>query len=96
MEVTDEMVEKLAWLSRLSFNDEEKKAIRADLQDLIAFVDKLKEVDVEGVEPLIHMSQETNVFRDDVEKGSVSRDEGLKNAPSVAGDFFTVPRALKK
>ena len=96
MEVTDEMVEKLAWLSRLSFNEEEKKAIRSDLQDLIAFVDKLKEVDVEGVEPLIHMSQETNVFRDDVVQGSVSRTEGLKNAPSVAGDFITVPRALKK
>jgi len=96
MVVTDEMVEKLANLSRLSFNDHEKKEIRADLEQLIAFVDKLKEIDVEGVEPLIHMSAEVNVLRADNVEGSITREEGLKNAPAATKEFFTVPRVIKK
>lgn len=96
MEVTDEMVEKLAFLARLSFNDQEKTEIRGDLEKMIAFVDKLKEIDVTGVEPLIHMSREINVLREDIAGGSVSQEEALKNAPEAHGDFFTVPRVIKK
>ncbi len=96
MVVTDEMVEKLAYLSRLSFNDQEKKEIRSDLEQLIAFVDKLKEIDVDGVEPLIHMSREQKILRPDIIEGSVSREEALKNAPASTTEFFTVPRVIKK
>ena len=96
MVVTDEMVDKLANLSRLSFNEQEKKEIRSDLEQLIAFVDKLKEIDVEGVEPLIHMSAELNVLRSDKVEGSISREDGLKNAPEATKEFFTVPRVIKK
>jgi aspartyl-tRNA(Asn)/glutamyl-tRNA(Gln) amidotransferase subunit C len=96
MEVNDAMVEKLAHLSRLQFNDAEKQEIKTDLQRMIAFVEKLNELNLDGVEPLLHMSDEINVLREDVVKGSVSREEALKNAPLHDEQFFKVPKVIKK
>lgn len=96
MEVNDALIEKLAHLARLKFNDEEKEEIKHDLQRMITFVEKLNELDLEGVEPLTHMTDEINVLREDEIKGSVSRDEALKNAPLHDGQFFKVPKVIKK
>lgn len=96
MEVNDALIENLANLARLHFNEEEKKEIKTDLQRMIAFIDKLNELDTEGVEPLLHMSEEVNVFREDEIQGSIRREEGLKNAPSTDGVFFEVPKVIKK
>ena len=96
MEVNDEMMDKLAHLARLSFNDAEKKEIKTDLQRMIAFVEKLNELDLEGVEPLLHMSDEINVLRDDEVKGQISREDALKNAPLHDEQFFKVPKVIKK
>jgi aspartyl-tRNA(Asn)/glutamyl-tRNA(Gln) amidotransferase subunit C len=96
MEVNDELIEKLATLARLGFTDEEKKEIRTDLQSMIAFVEKLKEIDTTGVEPLQHMSENINMYRDDVITGSISRQEGLLNAPDSDGIYFRVPKVIKK
>ena len=96
MEVTDELVEKLAHLARLRFDEKEKKEIREDLQKMISFVDKLNELDTTGVDPLIHMSSEVNILGDDVAEGSVTAEDALKNAPSRSGSFFTVPKVIKK
>lgn len=96
MEVNDAMIEKLAHLARLQFNDEEKIEIKHDLQRMITFVEKLNELDLEGVEPLLHMSSEVNVLREDEIKGSISREEALKNAPLHDEQFFKVPKVIKK
>ncbi|MGN6294014.1 MAG: Asp-tRNA(Asn)/Glu-tRNA(Gln) amidotransferase subunit GatC [Chitinophagaceae bacterium] len=96
MEVNDAMVDKLANLARLSFNDAEKQEIKTDLQRMIAFVEKLDELDLDGVDPLLHMSGEVNVLREDEVKGSVSREQALKNAPSHNDQFFKVPKVIKK
>ena len=96
MEVNDAMVEKLAHLSRLQFNETEKAEIKNDLQRMIAFVEKLDELDLDGVEPLLHMSDEVNVLRDDEVKGSVSRLQALQNAPLHDEQFFKVPKVIKK
>lgn len=96
MEVNDAMVDKLAHLSRLSFDEGEKQEIKKDLQRMIAFVEKLNELDLEGVEPLLHLSDETNVLREDLISGSVSRDEAIKNAPLHDQQFFKVPKVIKK
>ncbi len=96
MEVNDAMVDKLAHLSRLSFNEDEKQEIKKDLQRMIAFVEKLNELDLEGVEPLLHLSEETNVLREDIVKGSVSREEAIKNAPLHDQQFFKVPKVINK
>jgi aspartyl-tRNA(Asn)/glutamyl-tRNA(Gln) amidotransferase subunit C len=95
MEVNDAMIEKLAHLSRLKFNDEEKEEIKHDLQRMIAFVEKLNELDLDGVEPLLHMSDEVNVLREDEVKGSISREDALKNAPLHDEQFFKVPKVIK-
>ena len=95
MEVNDALVDKLAHLARLEFNDAEKEEIKSDLQRMIAFVEKLNELDLEGIEPMMHMSDEVNVLRDDEVKGSVDRSEALKNAPSHDDQFFKVPKVIK-
>jgi len=96
MEVNDAMIEKLAHLARLEFNDAEKEEIKHDLQRMIAFVEKLNELNLEGVEPLLHMSDEVNVLREDKVEGSISREEALKNAPLHDEQFFKVPKVIKK
>lgn len=95
MEVNDEMVDKLAHLSRLQFNDVEKVAIKNDLQQMIAFVEKLNELKLDSVQPLLHMSPEVNVLREDEIKGSISREDALKNAPLHNEEFFMVPKVIK-
>ena len=96
MEVTPQIVENLAHLARLRFNEEEKTAIQVDLQRMIAFVEQLKEVDTTGVEPLLHMSDTVNVLREDIVQGSVTRKEALLNAPLPDEFFFKVPTVIKK
>lgn len=96
MEVNDEMVEKLAHLSRLQFTETEKAEIKNDLQRMIGFVEKLNELNLDTVEPMLFMSDEINVFRDDEIKGSITREEALKNAPFHDGQFFKVPKVIKK
>ena len=95
MEVNDALVDKLANLSRLEFSAAEKKEIGQDLQRMIAFVEKLNELDLAGVKPLLHLSGEVNVLREDEVKGSLSREEALQNAPLTDGRFFKVPKVIK-
>jgi aspartyl-tRNA(Asn)/glutamyl-tRNA(Gln) amidotransferase subunit C len=96
MEVTDGMIENLADLSRLQFNDAEKVEIKKDLQRMISFVDKLNEVDTTGVQPLLHMTDEMDVYRDDKISGSMSKELALANAPLTDGNYFKVPKVIKK
>jgi len=90
------MVEKLAHLARLKFNEEEKQEIKTDLQRMISFVEKLNELNLDGVEPLLHLSDEVNVLREDEIEGSVSREDALKNAPLHDEEFIKVPKVIKK
>ncbi|HEX6181473.1 MAG TPA: Asp-tRNA(Asn)/Glu-tRNA(Gln) amidotransferase subunit GatC [Chitinophagaceae bacterium] len=96
MEVNDALVDKLSRLSRLRFSDAEKVEIKHDLQRMIGFVEKLGELDLEKVTPLLHMSDQVNVFRADEVKGSVGREEALKNAPMHDDQFFKVPKVIQK
>jgi aspartyl-tRNA(Asn)/glutamyl-tRNA(Gln) amidotransferase subunit C len=96
MEVNDVLVDKLAHLARLKFDASDKEQIKKDLQKMIAFVEKLNELDTTGVEPLLHMSDEINVLRDDKVEGSISREDALKNAPLHDEQFFKVPKVIRK
>ena len=96
MEVNDALIDNLASLARLHFSEGEKQEIKSDLQRMIEFIDKLNELNTDGIEPVLHMSDGTNVFREDEIQGSVSREEGLKNAPATDGVFFKVPKVIKK
>lgn len=96
MEVTPELIDKLSRLARLRFNEQEKESIQKDLEKMIGFVEKLNELDLEGVEPLMHMSQSVNVLRDDVVAGSITRTEALQNAPAHDEQYFLVPKVIRK
>jgi aspartyl-tRNA(Asn)/glutamyl-tRNA(Gln) amidotransferase subunit C len=96
MEVTDELIDNLSNLARLEFNAADKEDIRKDLQRMILFVEKLGELDTTGVEPLLHMSPETNVLREDIPGGCVSRAAALSNAPASDGTYFIVPKVIRK
>ncbi len=95
MEVTESLVNKIAHLSRLEFSEGEKEEIRRDLERMIRFVEKLNELNLDGIEPLLHMGGELNVFREDEVRGAVSRDEALKNAPQHDERFIKVPKMIK-
>ena len=96
MEVTDAIVEKLAHLARLEFNAADKEAIKNDLQRMVSFVEKLDELDLEGTAPLLHMSSTINILREDEVRGSVPREDALRNAPEHDDKFFKVPKVIKK
>ena len=70
--------------------------IKDDLSSILGFVDTLSEVDTEGVEPLIYMSEEVNTLREDNIANEVSQKNALKNAPQKDSDYFKVPTVLKK
>ena len=96
MEVNDELVNNIAKLARLEFKDDEKEEIKLDMQKMIAFIEKLNELDTTGVEPLLHMSENVNVLREDEVKGSITREEAFLNAPNHDEQFFKVPKVIKK
>jgi aspartyl-tRNA(Asn)/glutamyl-tRNA(Gln) amidotransferase subunit C len=96
MEVNDALIENLSNLARLEFNAKEKEEIKKDLQRMIHFVEKLGELDTTGVEPLLHMSPEINVLREDTLQGSVTREEALSAAPATDGVYFKVPKVIRK
>lgn len=96
MDISDELVEHIAHLARLEFQGEKKEAIKADLIKIIGFVDQLSEVDTEGVEPLIFMTDSVNVLREDEVKETITQAQALKNAPNKDSDYFKIAKVLKK
>lgn len=96
MNVDDALIEKLANLSRLEFAEAEKEDIKKDLEKMIGFIDKLNELDTTGVEPLLHMSSNTNIFRKDEVQGELKREDVFKNAPLHDGEFFKVPKVIRR
>ena len=96
MEVNNKLIEDLSRLAKLEFDEKSAEKMKADLKKIISFVNKLPEIDTEGVEPLIYLSEEVNVLRTDEIANEVSQEDALKNAPQKDSDYFKVPTVLKK
>ena len=96
MIIDDKKIADLAHPSRLEFNVEDKEAIKADLGRIIVFCDKLREVNTEGVEPLIYLNNEQNILREDLAEVGMTKNDALKNAPSADSDYFKVPKVITK
>lgn len=94
MEISDSLVDHIANLAKLEFNDSEKEAIRQDMSKIVNFMSKLNEIDTENVEPLMFMSHEINVLREDIPAVTVTKEEALKNAPKKDSDYFRIPKVL--
>ena len=87
-------VDEVAHLARLEFNDESKAEILNDMNRMLQFIDKLNEMDTDGVEPLIYMTDERNVMRADEPVHTITQKEALKNAPKKDSDYFKVPKVI--
>ena len=96
MQVDDALIEKLSRLSMIRVSEEEREGLKKDLREMIGFFDKLKELDVSGTEPLLHMTTAAASLRPDIPGDMVSREAALQNAPQHNGTFFQVPKVIKK
>lgn len=96
MTVDKALVDKLAALAKLQFTEAEKEAFIKDFSRIIEFVDKLKEIDTSGVEPLRYVTDEVNVLREDIQEQTISKEEALSNAPVKDSDYFKVPKVIRK
>ncbi len=96
MQINQQLIDKIAHLARLEFNDAEKIRIEQDLNRILSFIETLNEVDTSSVEPLIYMSDEVNVLRKDEVIREISHEEALKNAPKKDSDYFRVPKVIEK
>lgn len=96
MEITDSLIDNLSELSRLKYEGAERAAIKEDLARMLQFVEQVQEVDTTGVEPLVHITQETNRWREDEARIDITHEEALRNAPKKDSDFFRVPKFVEK
>ena len=87
-------VDEVAHLARLEFNDSEKGEILNDMNRMLSFVDKLSELNTENIEPLIYMTNEKNILREDVSEITLTQKEALKNAPKKDSDYFKAPKVI--
>jgi len=88
-------VEYVAKLARIGLSAQEKKKLARQLGDILAYIEKLKELKVDKIEPMSHVLPLKNVFRQDKIKPSLPVAKVLRNAPSKNGDNFSVPRVIE-
>jgi len=96
MKLNEKIVDKIASLSKLEFKDKEKAMIISDMNKMLEFVDQLKELNTDQVAPLIHMSEEVNILREDEVVETIRQEDALKNAPSKDSTYFKLPKVLDK
>ena len=96
MEITPQLIDKLADLAKLEFDESAREEIMGDLKEIISFFEKLQEVDTTGIEPLIHITGGANHLRKDEANTSIARKDALKNAPLHDDVHFKVPKVIKK
>lgn len=95
MKINKATLQKIGHLARLEIDEKDVPKMVEDMSKMISFVEKLNEVDTEGVEPLTTMSHEINSLRDDEVKDQLTKQEVLKNAPQKDANFFRVPKVLE-
>ena len=96
MKIDIKTIEKLASLSKLSFTKEELDLISKDMSKMVNFINQLDEIDTEGVEPLIHLNEEFNNWREDEIKEMLDLKEALSNSPIKDSTYFKLPKVLDK
>ena len=96
MKVDNKLINDLSRLAKLKFDEKTIEEMKSDFENILGFIDKLSEIDTEGVEPLIYLSDEVNILRADEIEEEVTQEQALKNAPNKDSDYFKVPTVLKK
>lgn len=93
--ISGETIEAVAILAKLELSEAEKEQARKDMERMLDYIDKMEELDTQGVEPVSHIFPVTNVFREDVVTNGDSRNEILQNAPGVKDGYFKTPRTVE-
>tara|TARA_B100000900_G_scaffold409168_1_gene424612 strand:+ start:1763 stop:2056 length:294 start_codon:yes stop_codon:yes gene_type:complete len=94
MKVNNKLVEHLAHLSRLDFDDDSKEKMKFDFEKMLDFVAKLEEVETANVEPLSYISSELNVLREDKVEQVLNQEQALQNAPVNDTDYIRIPKVI--
>ena len=94
MQVDRPLILKLENLARLELSEAEREKLTGSLNDILKMVDKLNELNTEGVAPLVYINEDTSVLRADVIQNQLSRPDALKNAPDHNGTYFKVPKVI--
>ena len=92
--ITDETIDYVGILAKLALSGEEKKQAERDMSRMLAYIDKLNELDTAGVEPMSHVFPVQNVFREDVVTNGEQTEKILRNAPARKDDMFAVPKTF--
>ncbi len=92
--IDDATIDYVGILAKLALSDEEKEQAKKDMGRMLDYIDKLGELDTEGVEPMTHLFPVQNVFREDVVTNGDDRDSMLKNAPGEKNGMFVVPKTI--
>lgn len=92
--ISDETIEYVGILAKLELSDEEKEQAKKDMGNMLDYIDKLNELDTDGVEPMSHVFPVNNVFRDDVVTNGDDRERILSNAPEEKDGAFVVPKTF--
>ena len=93
--IDDATIEYVGILAKLELDTEEKEAAKKDMGRMLDYIDKLNELDTEGVEPMSHVFPMHNVFRQDVVENGDDRENILKNAPESKDGAFKVPKTVE-
>ena len=94
MQITPEEIAKVAHLARLDLNQDEVARMTNEVGAILSYIDKLNELDTDGVKPTTHALAITNAFRDDVVIPSLPQAEALRNGPKQNGEAFVVPKVI--
>ena len=93
--IQDDTIEYAGILAELALSSEEREQAKKDMGRMLSYIDKLKELDTTGVEPMSHVLPIQNVFREDVVTNGDGREETLLNAPERKEDMFVVPKTFE-
>lgn len=92
--IDDETIENVCILAKLSLGEEARAKAKQDMQKMLDYVEKLDELDTDGVEPLSHIFGDENVFRDDVVTNGDNKEAMLANAPKEKEGQYQVPKTI--
>lgn len=95
MSIDKETIKHVAHLARIELQPSELEKLSTELQEIVGFIDKLKNLDVEKIKPASHILPISNVLRDDTPQVSLASQKALENAPSKKGSFFSVPKIIE-
>jgi aspartyl-tRNA(Asn)/glutamyl-tRNA(Gln) amidotransferase subunit C len=93
--IDDKVIENVSILAQLELTEEEKEAAKEDMSRMLAYIDKLNELDTENIEPMSHIFPIHNVFREDIVENGDDRENMLKNAPESKDGAFKVPKTVE-